>query len=330
MNDIRIVRQFDYLVGQRRGVAYGAGHHAGDGVLVLTDDAAYLKGDAGVFGVVEVFHARAGAGEVGVLACGLVPDVVFGPGYELEGEAAEFLIAPALDLGVEGLAGHAGLEAIGHLLLSAQAEGVEHEVADLVVLVHDEDYLIVALGPGAVDDIVLALERLVNEAVPVPGQHFLPYLEAGVKVAHGAEVAGVVASVDAAHHLVEKGDDVGLHYVPVRVLRVDVEAEVVAVLNGADVVLEAAGAGLDELLEGLEVVCVNVHGVEAVHEVVHDDVGVDGVQLVLVAGGGLVMRAAEGLDHGAEVGGLCLYRERVGRECVLLHAVDVGLYTVRE
>ena len=42
----------------------------------------------------------------------LVADVVLGPGDELEAEAAQLLIAPALDLGVERLAGHGGLSLI--------------------------------------------------------------------------------------------------------------------------------------------------------------------------------------------------------------------------
>ena len=256
-----VVGEVDYPVGQGGGVAYRAGQHAGDGVLVLADYAAYAQRGAGVLGVVEILHAGGGAGEVGVLAGGVVVDVVLGPGDELEGEAAELLIAPALYLGVEGLAGHAGLKALGHLLLGAQAEGVEHEVADLVVLVHYEHDLVIALRPGAVDDVVLALERVVYELAVLAGEHLLPDLEAGVEVAHRAEVARVVAAVDAAHHLVEQGDDVALDDVAVRILGVDVEAEVVAVLDGADVVLEPAAAGLDELLEGLEVVGVDVHGV---------------------------------------------------------------------
>ena len=67
------------------------------------------------------------------------------------------------------------------------------------------------------------------------------------------------------------------------------------------------------------------HGVE---HAVHDGVGVDLVEIMCVLF--VVLRARHGREHPGHIHGVCLDRQRVGGECLLLHGVDVGLEAVRE
>ena len=122
---------------------------------------------------------------------------------------------------------------------------------------------------------------------------------------------------------------VGLDDGAVRVFGVDGKAHVVCVLDAADVVVDLVVGVFEVFLECRQVVRLTSraadHGVE---HTVHDGVGVDLVEIMCVLF--VVLRARHGREHPGHIHGVCLNRQRVGRERLLLHGVDVGLEAVRE
>ena len=122
---------------------------------------------------------------------------------------------------------------------------------------------------------------------------------------------------------------VGLDDGAVRVFGVDGKAHVVCVLDAADVVMDLVVGVFEVFLECRQVVRLTGraadHGVE---HTVHDGVGVDLVEIVRLLA--VVLCARHGREHPGHIHGVCLDRQRVGGERLLLHGVDVGLEAVRE
>ena len=221
---------------------------------------------------------------------------------------------------------HHGAADVVHAL---ESEGVERQVGDLVVFVHHEHDLVVILRPGAVDHVVLILRRGAHELAVLAGEQLLPNVEAGVEAVHGLKVGRVVAAIHGLHDVLQQLGRVGLDDGAVGVLGVDGEAHVIRVLDAADIVVDLV-VGVFEIFFELRQV-VRLAGRAADHGVehaVHDRVGVDLVEVVRVLV--VILCARHGREHPGHVDWVCLDRQRVGRERLLLHGVDVRLKAVRE
>ena len=146
---------------------------------------------------------------------------------------------------------HHGVADVVHAL---KPEGIERQVGDLVVFVHNEHDLVVILRPGAVDHVVLILRRGAHERAVLAGEQFLPDVEPGVKAAHGVEVGRVVAAVHGLHDILQQLGRVGLDDGAVGILSIDGEAHVIRVLDAADVVMDLVVGVFEIFLELRQVV----------------------------------------------------------------------------
>ena len=142
------------MLHQGVAVADGAGEHAGQGVAVLADDAHQLQLQAVV---VQRTQTQFLLGQIHIFAGLLVVLVLVRRIDVAEGPLADLLIAPVLLGGVHGLGGHEGVHVLRDGVVGLQADGVEHQIGDLVVLVHDQHHLVVTLRPAAVEHVVLVL-----------------------------------------------------------------------------------------------------------------------------------------------------------------------------
>ena len=52
--------------------------------------------------------------------------------------------------------GHGGHDPL-HVVMGQETQGVQHQIGDLIVAVHEQDDLVVLLGPAAVEQFVLVL-----------------------------------------------------------------------------------------------------------------------------------------------------------------------------
>ena len=310
--------------GQGAGIADGGRHHGGDGVLVDASNADDLQRRADVVGAVEVIHAGVGGREVGIRAGGLVAAVGLIGEDELEGAGAEIFIGPALLRGVDLLLIHGGVHRVLHLSFGLQAHGVHDKVGDLVVFVHKEDDLIIVFRPVAVEHIILCFDQIADGLAVLAGEHLLPDVHGGIVAAELIKIGCIVAAVHAAHHALQELHHVGADDVAVGVLRVDGKVEIVGILDGGKVFMDGAVRVVEVGAERFEIVRLRVGGVQAVHQVIHDRRGIDAAILVLDLLA-LGLRAHERCDHGGHIHGFGLDRDRVGRERILLHAVDVVL-----
>ena len=317
-----------HVIDQPRGVADLARQHPCVDVGVFADDAGDLQPE-GV--VVEVLQPGVGLAQVAVQAGGLVVAVAGRRQDHPVILGADLLIGPAL------LPVLARLLAVGdglHLLLGDQSQGVEGHVVQLVVLVHHQHHLVVAGRPGAVDQLVLPGDQLVDRRAVLAGQHLLPE-------GHPAHPhhRGHLAVADApAHHpggrrgvrphhrdqqLLDHLGGVRLDDLPAGA-GVDLRADVVAVLDAAQRPIEGRrGVGqllFEVALEGLEVVLGDVEVVDRRDQLPDRRLFIDGVPLVLVL---LGLQIHESLDQAGQVDVGGLDREGIGREGVFLHDVDV-------
>ena len=161
-------------------------------------------------------------------------------------------------------------------------------------------------------------------------EHLLPGLHRGVGRAEALEIAAVIAAVELAHAGLQKLRHVGLEDLAVGVLGVDAHAEVVVVRDGADMLRKLVVA-LEVGLEVLQIVRLRLRRGKRAHHVVHNVVGVDGVEVMLLPIA-LVLRmdAHHRTDHAGHVHALSFDGQRIARERILLHAVDVGLDAVAQ
>ena len=208
------------------------------------------------------------------------------------------------------------LHRLHDLVLRAQAERVDHKVRNFVVLVDDEHDLVIILRPGAVDEVVLVVQKVPHELAAraiLRRQHLLPSLHRGVGRAKALKIAAVIAAVELAHTGLQKLRHVGLEDLAVGVLGIDAHAEVVVVRDGADMLGKVVVA-LQIGLEILQIVRLRLCRGERAHHVVHDVVGIHGVELVLFAVA-LVLRmdAHHRTDHAGHVHALSLDGQGVAR-----------------
>ena len=305
-------------------VAYRAGHHAGGRVLILADYTGYPDLKAVV---VERFQAELVVREVDICAALLVVLIQVGGVDVPEAHAAQLFIAPALRLRLDGFLRHERLHILRDAALGLQPQRIEHEVGYLVVAVDHQHYFVVLLRPVAVQHVVLLLQKRVDRLAVRAGQQLLPYIHRRIERAVGREERAVIATVDGAHGVLKQPHNVRFPDVAVRILCVEVHIYIIGILQGADILGYLAVAALDVLLEGLEVVRLDVGGDHGVHHVVHDGAGIDGVlrMLLLLRTG---VHAHERGHKPRHVNGLGLYGYRVAGERILLHLVDIVLYAV--
>ena len=248
---------------------------------------------------------------------------------ELEAAAAQIFIAPAALRRVDLLFVHGLHHGVADVVHALEPEGVERQVGNFIVFVHNEHDLVVILRPGAIDHVVLVLRRGAHERAVLAGQQLLPDVEAGVEATHGVKVGRVVAAVHGLHDVLQQLGRVGLDDGAVGILGIDGEAHVIRVLDAADIVVDLVVGVFEIFLELRQVVRLAGraadHGVE---HAVHDRVGVDLIEVVRIRT--VILCARHGREHPGHVHGVCLDRQRVGRERLLLHGVDVGLKAVRE
>ena len=317
-------RLLHHMLHKVVGVADGAGHHAGHGILVLADNSDDLYLEA----VIEQgTQAQVFLGHVHIFFLVLVPLVFVGWIDVSEAHAADVLIAPALQLGVEVLLVHEGLHIVGQAAVGFQAQGVEHQVGDLVVLVHHQHHLVVLLRPLAVKHVVLAFQQGVDGLPVLTGQHLLPDVHHRVHLPEGGEIAAVVPAEGLAHGRLQQVHHVGLYNVVVHILGIEVHVQVIGILDGADMGRDLPGIVLQVFFKGLQVVFLGLGGNHGVHHVIHDGAGIDRVLVVLVFLR-LGLNAHHAGHHAGHVQSLGLDGNGVAGKSILLNLVDVNLYAV--
>ena len=202
-----------------------------------------------------------------------------------------------------------------------EAQGVEHQVGDLVVPVHEENHLVVVLRPRAVEQVVLVLHLPAYGLAVFAGQQLLPHVHLLVHAPHGGEVGGVVPAVHGGHGGLHQLHDVAFDDLPVLVLGVDVKGQAIAVAQGGQI-RNAAPALVQPGFEILQVVGLGLgvnHGVE---HVVHHRGGVDPVPVVSAVP---PVGPHKGHQHIRHVRGLRLDGDGIAGEGLLLDLVDVGV-----
>ena len=208
------------------------------------------------------------------------------------------------------------LHRLHDLVLCAQAERIDDKVGNFIVLVDDKHDLVVILRPGTVNEVILLVQEVAHEpaaAAILRREHLLPGLHRGVGRAEALEIAAVIAAVELAHAGLQKLRHVGLEDLAVGVLGIDAHAEVVVIGNGTDM-LRKLVVVLQIGLEILQVVCLRLRRGKRAHHIVHNVVGVHGVEvmLLLVA---LVLRmdAHHRTDHAGHVHALSLDGQGIAR-----------------
>ena len=225
------------------------------------------------------------------------------------------------------------LHRLHDLVLCAQAQRIDDKVGNFIVPVDDEHDLVVILRPGAVNEVVLLVQKVSHELAALTilrREHLLPGLHRGVGRAEALEIAAVIAAVELAHAGLQKLRHVGLEDLAVGVFGIDAHAEVVVVGNGADM-LRKLVVVLQIGLEILQVVRLRLRRGKRAHHVVHNVVGVDSVEVMLLPVA-LVLRmdAHHRTDHAGHVHALTLDRQGIARERILLHTVDIGLDAIAQ
>ena len=229
--------------------------------------------------------------------------IALGGEDELEGSAAQLLIAPGAALLGDVLAVLQGVEGVLHLAVGHQSQGVQHQVGHLVALVHEEHHLVAALRPGAVEQVVIVRDLPGDERAVLPAHQLLPDVHALIHGAEGAEIAGVVAAVHDGHGLLHEAHDVAFDNLAVGILIINVKGEVIAVADGGKL-RDLVAVLLQPRLEGLQVVGHRLGVEHGVHQVEHDGGGVDPVQGAFRLC--LLFRAHQGGEHGGHVDALRL------------------------
>ena len=318
------LRLMHHILHQVVGIADSAAHHAGDGVAVLADNAHDLYFQSVI---VQRAQAQLLIRQIDILPALLVKLILIGGENVAEAHIADLFIAPALRLGVHRLLIHKGLHIISNAAVGFQAQSVEDQVGDLVIVVYHQHDLIVFLRPCAVQQIILLLQQGVYRLAILAGQHLLPDVHGGIGLSIGGKEFTVIPAVGSAHGVLQKLNNISLDDISVHILGKDIHVQVVGILNRADVLVYLAVFVLDIGLEGFEVVGLLFRGQHGVHHVIHDCAGVHRVLFVLL-GRGLGMDAHEGAHQPGHIHALGLDGDGIAGEGVLLDLVDVILYAV--
>ena len=208
------------------------------------------------------------------------------------------------------------LHRLHNLVLRAQAERIDDKVGNFIVLVDDEHDLVIILRPGAVNEVILLVQEVAHELAALTilrREHLLPGLHRGVGRAEALEIAAVIAAVELAHAGLQKLRHVGLEDLAVGVFGIDAHAEVVVIGNGTDM-LRKLVVVLQIGLEILQVVCLRLRRGKRAHHIVHNVVGVHGVEVMLLPVA-LVLRmdAHHRTDHAGHVHALSLDGQGIAR-----------------
>ena len=255
---------------QSVGIADGSGKHGGGGVLVGTDDAGHLPGGAVV---IEVLQARLSLTEVCIQAGGFILGVAVGIEYHPEIHGADLLKGPTPAGGLHLSLVKGSLSQGVNVLLGGQTQGIEGHIVDLVVFIHNNDDLIIGIGPGAIDHVVLVFQHSIDQAAVFTGQKLLPQLESThgthgahihtegfAHVQHGGNIHAEILDQQFLQQLLGIGPDDGA----VHTLRVDQHIQIVGVLNAlqrlTQITFRIGLLLLDVGLECLQIVFGGFHG----------------------------------------------------------------------
>ena len=240
-----------HIFHQVVGIADGAAHHAGDGVAVLADNAHDLYFQAVI---VQRAQTQLLIGQIDILPALLVQLILVGGENVAEAHVADFLIAPALRLGIHRLLIHKGLHIVGNAAVGFQAQSVEDQVGDLVIVIDHQHDLVVFLRPCAVQQVILLFQQGVYRLAVLPGQHLLPDVHGGIGLSIGGKEFTVISAVGGAHGVLQKLDHIGLDDISVHILGKDIHVQVVGILYRADILVYLAVFVLNIGLEGFEIV----------------------------------------------------------------------------
>ena len=259
------------------GIADGTGHHPGQCICTLADNPHQPNLQTVP---VEGLQAELLRRQVYGLP------VLDAPGIRrinvAETLAAEFLIAPALLFFLHRFRCKEGLHILCNRSIGLQAQGIEHQVRDLVVVIHHQHRLIIAFRPVAVKEVILVIEQRIHQTVLFSRQHLLPHIGNGVVLAVGGEEAGIIPPVDGAHGFLQKLHNIRLDDVSVRILGVEVHIQIIAVLYGADIVPDAAGVCIEKRFEVPQIIRLLLCRDHGIHQVIHDGTGINRITVMPV------------------------------------------------
>ena len=326
LHDGHLLHLLEHIVAQKAGISHGAGEHGGCCVGIGTENANHLQGDTGVFGVVEVFQAGLGLAQIGIAARGRIMLKAGGREEHLVGFAAKLLIAPGGGIvGGNFLLVEGGAGDFGHLGLLFKAQGVEHQIGQLIVFVDNQHHLVVGLRPLTVNEIILLFDEVADDLPIFSGEDLLPDIH-GAEAGHAVHIsrgkAGGALTIEAFHggvdelHHIRADDSAG------GILGVDIHVEVIAILQGAHMGHDGAILALKVVAKTVEIVGFRAGAGHGVHHVVHDGVGIDAIFLL-----GLLLLAVghHGRHQCGHIHCLSLELDGVGGKGVFLYLVDVGL-----
>ena len=226
---------------------------------------------------------------------------------ELEGDLHQLVVGPAQRFAgiIDLLAGYDVGHHLAQILLVAQAEGVGHEVRHAARVGQHQQQLVVFFGPA-------------------PGQHVILRFEQRRVVDHFGENVGVGEGHGRhrPHHRGKQRVGVDLQQLAVHVGGVELRRNAVAVLQGVDAVLHLVVVLGEVFLEGGQVVAADLSKDLRHHLLLADGAG----RHVIAAR----HHRAERAEHGCHIGRFGVDGQRVGRERILLHRVDIARHSVRD
>ena len=277
------------MISKRRKIADARIHGVGRRSFLCANDA----GDLELLGAFDqILHVR-------IVFCHVLPHIVRGIALirvarmdESELHPEEVVIGPLeLIAGVFDLfAVHDLVDHVFEFLRIAEAERIYDVVVQLVLAVEHEEKLVVFFRPSACKRLVLRFEKLL----------VVHHLEEDIVVHHRE-----VGLLEAAHVRLHDGARADAKRTVFHVRRIYVDRQAVRIVVGVEPASDLAHVRIKVFPEGSEVV-----GTDACEHVGHDAL------LVYVVAGifalGVLGVRHECSDHGAHVGGLRLYRERIG------------------
>ena len=235
---------------------------------------------------------------------------VIGRGQQLKLQADEIAIAIFLDGGVDGgfLAGHGISKGLSQLFHIQQTQGIEGEVGDAVVVIHDQHHFVPISGQTAVQHLILGIQQL-----RVGGQ-LAPYIQVGHHTA---------AHSHTFKHFVEEVIGVDLENAAGQVGLINVQRGGVQIADLGCQILDAVSAVVQKLLEGSQIV--GGGGREHhIHHIGHHIGRIDFIFLI----DHIVLFGLHGAQHSAHINGLGFQRQRIAGKGVFFHignvVVDAG------
>ena len=219
---------FGDVLDKRMGIADRAGHHAGDGILILPDHTHDFQFKSVV---VKSSEPKFLSREIDIAFRFRIILVHIRRENIAKAHIADLLIAPALDLCFHRFLRYEGLHVIRDRGRRFQAKRVQHQIRDLIVLVDDQDRFIVILRPFSIENIVLLLQHGIDCFPVFAREHLLPDIYDRIIGTVGREEGTVIPAVHAAHRGLHQLNHICLGDVSVYVLSIQVHIQVVGILN---------------------------------------------------------------------------------------------------